>query len=97
MGEVLAETLFGIVPLHKNSHDCFCQKSKKHVQVKTTSKKRLGLGLKKTEFEHLLAFKIYSDGFFEELYNGKGSRVSDKIVCRSTWVIIFTLRTKILL
>src|SRR5580704_17587164 len=79
MGEVLAETLFGMVPLHKKSHDCFFHNIKKCVQVKITSGKRLGLGNEKIEFEHLLAFQIYPDGFFEELYNGNGNRIADAI------------------
>jgi hypothetical protein len=80
-GEALAEILFNVVPLPGNpkSHDCRCAISQKCVQVKTTGGTRLGLGLKKTEFEHLLAFKIHPDGTFEIIYNGGGNRVAQHI------------------
>lgn len=80
-GEVLAESLFDILPLPGNpkDHDCRCAVTAIRVQVKTTGGNRLGLGLKKTAFEHLLAFKVYPDGTYEVLYNGLGSRVAKHI------------------
>lgn len=80
-GEAIAEMLFEIEPLDPNTkgHDYRCRKTHKKVQIKTTSGNRLGLGQKKTEFEHLVAIKIYPDGTFEILYNGEGHRVAKRI------------------
>jgi hypothetical protein len=85
-GEALAEILFDVIPLTGNSksHDCRCARSNRSVQIKTTSGNRVGLGREKTEFEHLLAFKIYADGTFEVIYNGAGSRVSKHIAGNSS-------------
>lgn len=43
--------------------------------MKTTSGTRIGLRPRKVRFQHLVAFKIYSDGTFEILYNGDGTSV----------------------
>lgn len=85
IGEVLAEHFFDVVPLSTNSksHDCKCRQSGKHVQVKATGGERVGLGLAKETFDHLLVFKLYPEGEFEIVYNGGGQRVADKI-CGNT-------------
>jgi hypothetical protein len=77
-GEALAEHLFVLERLNANSkdHDYRSRELNKHVQVKTTSGNRVGLGLTKVQFQHLVVFKIYADGSFEMLYNGDGARIA---------------------
>ena len=42
------------------------------VEIKSTQAKRISL---RSEPQHLLAIKIYEDGTFSEIYNGRGDRV----------------------
>jgi len=86
IGEVLAETFYDVVSLGSNSktHDCKCAQTDRHVQVKATSRGRVGLGLEKQTFDRLLVFKIYPEGEFEVIYNGDGDRVAAKIAENSS-------------
>lgn len=45
------------------------------VQVKTTQKDIMGLGLKKQSFEHLVIIRIYEDGKYEIVFDGPGEIV----------------------
>ena len=53
-------------------------KDNKRVQVKTTQKNSIGMGLKKQEFEHLIAIKIYENGKYEIVFDGPGNKVSNE-------------------
>ncbi len=72
IGEVLASYHYGVElydPSHKG-HDGIA--GGKSVEVKITQGGRVAL---RSEPEHLLVLKLHSDGSFDEIYNGKGSRV----------------------
>ena len=76
IGEALACYYFGLTPLdgNKKTHDAKTD-SGCLVQIKTTQRNIVGLGLKKRDFEHLIALKINSDGKADVIYNGSGNRV----------------------
>jgi len=80
IGEALACYQFDLEPLPGNekTHDAKTSDGKL-VQIKTTQKKTLGLGLQKREFQHLIAFFIDANGNPEIIYNGSGKRIWDEL------------------
>lgn len=46
------------------------------VQVKTTQKNSVGLGIKKETYEHLIVVRIYEMGQYEIIFDGPGSIVA---------------------
>jgi hypothetical protein len=76
IGEALVCYHFDLEPLAGNekTHDAKTIDGKL-VQIKTTQKETLGLGLQKREFQHLIALFIDANGDPEIVYNGSGKRV----------------------
>ena len=76
IGEALACHHFGLTPLEKGAktHDAKT-KDGKLVQIKTTQKDVVGLGIEKQIFEHLIVVKLEEDGSYGFIYNGPGNIV----------------------
>ncbi len=93
-GEALAKLIFNLIPLRDGEtrgHDYWSPDLKKKVQVKTTAKDKLSLlGRSHTDFEHVIAFKLYPTGNFEVLFNGPGSLLLNAV--RSGSIAISTVR-----
>jgi hypothetical protein len=82
IGEVIAQKAFGLsrLPEGEKNHDMVTQEGLP-VQVKATQKDRdskpVGLGLKKTTFEHLIVIEFDREGLYEVLFNGPGSYIDE--------------------
>ncbi|MDA3950318.1 MAG: hypothetical protein PF508_14005 [Spirochaeta sp.] len=76
IGEAYAFAHFDMTKIGTGTknHD-FVASDDKHVQVKMTQRKTLGLGLKEPAFDYLIALFLGSDGEIEVLYNGPGAPI----------------------
>jgi len=72
IGECIAAYYYGLklVNLSNKGYDAI--KGKLKIEIKATQAERIS---HRSEPEHLLALKIYKDGTFSEIYNGRGARV----------------------
>ena len=91
IGEVLACYHFDLEPLPNNQkmHDAKT-KDGKHVQIKITQRKSLGLGNTRRDFEHLIAYHLQETGEPKVIYNGSGKRVLESVTGNA--ISINTLR-----
>lgn len=76
IGEAYAKAHFDLEKIDRGekAHD-FKTSDNRHVQVKITQKKTMGLGLSDPSFDFFIALHLGEDGDIKVLYNGKGSRV----------------------
>ena len=51
-------------------------KNETKVQVKTTQRNIVGMGLNKQSYEHLIVIKIYDEGKYEVVFDGPGDIVT---------------------
>jgi len=72
IGECIAAYYYdlNLVPPSNKGYDAVRGNLK--VEIKATQAKRISL---RSKPQHLLAIKIYEDGTFSEIYNGRGDRV----------------------
>lgn len=70
IGEVIAEEAYGLklLPPSAETHDAE-DKEGKLIQIKATQKNRIFIS---SEPNYLIAIKVFSDGSWEEIYNGLG-------------------------
>ena len=78
LGEVLAKEKYDIelLPGNTKDYDAIDNRTRRRIQIRTTQKNTVGLT---KEPEILLALKLNSDGSIEEIYNGPGAFVWDRI------------------
>jgi hypothetical protein len=62
------------------------------IQIKTTQKDIVGMGLKKQSFEHLIVLKIFDDGKYEIIFDGPGDIVTKKLSKSTNSIKIERLR-----
>jgi hypothetical protein len=80
IGEALARDWFGLELLGANNKDHEAKAPDgRMVQVKTTQRDVVGLGLKRADFSHLIVIKPNREGAAEVVYNGAGWRVWDEL------------------
>jgi hypothetical protein len=72
IGEALAQYYYGVVLKRPATQGEDGQAECGPVEVKTTQRESVAF---RSEPKTLLVFKLYSNGVFEEIYNGNGSRV----------------------
>ena len=75
IGEVIVAEYYGLALLHNSSetHDAVSADGK-YVQIKATQINRIAIS---SEPEYLIVIKLFSDGSWEEVYNGPGKPVWD--------------------
>ena len=76
LGEVYAHENYGVelVVSSNKGFDGLCKG--RQVEIKVTQRSEITLS---SQPEHLLAFRMRSDGIFEEIYNGPGAPVWDTV------------------
>lgn len=62
------------------------------VQVKTTQKNIVGLGLTKQSFEHLIILKLYDEGRYEIVFDGPGYIVTETLTGANNSIKVDRLR-----
>lgn len=62
------------------------------IQIKTTQKDIVGLGLERRNFEYLIVVKIFENGTYDFIYSGPGNKVWDGIGLKSLEVSIKKLK-----
>jgi hypothetical protein len=72
IGEALAQYYYGVILNRPSTQGEDGQTECGPVEVKTTQRESVAF---RSEPKTLLVFKLYSNGDFEEIYNGNGSRV----------------------
>ena len=84
IGEVLACYHFDLEPLKEGAvtHDAKT-KDGKMIQIKTTQRDQVGLGLKRRKFDYLIVVKLEEDGSYKFIYNGPGGIVLKSTKCQS--------------
>jgi hypothetical protein len=75
IGEVIVAERYGLtlLPNSTKTHDAV-SKDGKHVQIKATQVQGISIS---SEPDYLIAIKLFSDGSWEEVYNGPGKLVWD--------------------
>jgi len=75
IGEVIVAEAYGLelLAVGAKTHDAV-SKDDKYVQIKATQIDRISIS---SEPDYLIVIKIYSDGSWEEVYNGPGKPVWD--------------------
>lgn len=75
IGEVIVAGRYGLtlLPNSTKTHDAV-SKDGKHVQIKATQVQGISIS---SEPEYLIVIKLFSDGSWEEVYNGPGKPVWD--------------------
>lgn len=78
IGEAIACYHFDLEPLKKGvkTHDAITKSEPiRYIQIKTTQKDTVGLGLEKRDFEYLIVIQIDESGSYKLVYNGPGENV----------------------
>ena len=75
IGEVIVAEQYGLtlLPNSTRTHDAV-SKDGKYVQIKATQVKSISIS---SEPDYLIAIKLFSDGSWEEVYNGPGKQAWD--------------------
>lgn len=99
IGEVICANHYDIELFKtvKPKHDGEQRGSKKLVQIKSTFHDYLGFPCDQNEIpDYYLGIKLYEDGTFEEIYNGKGQFIYDELLKnrKKTKNSIFTVSIK---
>lgn len=83
LGEIVCAEHYGIELFDKVEpiYDGFEKATNKKVQIKTTFHNSLGFPCDRTHIpDYYLGIKLYEDGTFEEIFNGKGQYIFDKLL-----------------
>ena len=77
IGEALAAFHYGLTLTPPSTKGCDATLGAKRIEIKATQADRVAF---RCEPEYLIVLKIERDGTFEEIYNGKGSRVWSSVL-----------------